>query len=118
MSGHHPPEPPPPAERRPTRRRRTLLAARVSYNDGATVFDCMIRDLSLSGARISLSRDVPLPTQIYLINIKDQLAYQSIVVWNKKGQAGVHFLKTLRLGELNDPALAYLKRLWLDRAAR
>jgi hypothetical protein len=118
MSGNLPPELPPPADRRPGRRRRVLLGGRVSYHDGTQVFDCSIRDLSDGGARITVPSTQVLPTQVYLINLRDRLAYESLVVWKRGGEAGLSFVKTLQVGDLGDSHLGYLKRLWLERAAR
>jgi hypothetical protein len=118
MSGDLPPELPPPADRRPGRRKRVLLGGRVAMHDGAQVFDCSIRNLSDGGARITVPNTQPLPSHVYLINLRDRLVYECVVVWKRGGEAGVSFLKTLPVGELGETNLAYLKRLWTERAAR
>jgi hypothetical protein len=118
MSPLSPPELPPAADRRPERRRRTLLGGRVTFNDGAHVFDCTIRDLSKSGARITVPGQQPIASHVYLINIRDRVVYDAVVVWNRGGHAGLSFQKTLQLAELTDKHLDYLKRLWLERAMR
>src|SRR5690348_8656364 len=112
MSSISPPELPPTAERRPERRRRTLLGGRVSYDSGAHVFDCTIRDLSESGARITVPGQQPIASQVYLINIRDRIVYEAVVVWNRGGQAGLSFRRKLPIAELADESLHYLKRLW------
>lgn len=109
---------PPTADRRPERRRRTLLGGRVSYDDGAHVFDCTIRDLSTGGARITVPGQQPIAQNVYLINIRDRVVYEAVVVWNRGGQAGLSFQRTMPIAELADQRLDYLKRLWLERATR
>jgi hypothetical protein len=109
---------PPSADRRPARRRRTLLGGRVTYDDGAHVFDCTIRDLSDSGARITVPGQQPIAPRVFLINIRDRVVYEARVVWNRSGQAGLAFEKTLLLADLADKRLDYLKHLWLERASR
>jgi len=87
-------------------------------HDGAQVFDCSIRDLSEGGARVTVPATQPLPSHVYLINLRDGLAYESVVVWKRGSEAGLSFLKTHQVGELGGTELAYLKRLWVERAAR
>ena len=116
MSSIAPPQSPL-VERRPTRRRRTLLAGRVCFDAGSEIFDCTIRNLSASGARITVPKDQPLPKTLYLIKLRDRVAFEATVVWTKGTEAGLAFRRTLSLGELNDPKLAYLHRLWFEHSS-
>ena len=43
---------PPPIERRPKRRNRVLLGGIISFADGAHSFNCSIRDITDTGARV------------------------------------------------------------------
>ena len=94
-----------------------MLGGRVTYQNGEQVFDCTIRNLSKGGAHITLPGDQSIPQQVFLINMRDRLVYESTVVWQKDGAAGLSFLRVLQLGELADAELAYLQKLWLERAA-
>ena len=107
---------PPPAERRPGPRTRVLLSGIVSYGDGAYSFDCAFRNLSASGARVAMGKNIQFPLEFFLINLRDRVAYDSKVVWNKGGEVGVVFKATIALSAITDPALAYLKKLWLAKA--
>ena len=118
MSSIRRPELSPQVERRPERRRRTLLGGCIVFDDGKQVFDCTIRNLSKSGARITLPAGYSIPTQIFLIHLRDRLVYEAVIVWRKDGEAGLSFKKELRLSELADSQLAYLQALWFERAAR
>jgi hypothetical protein len=109
---------PPKAERRPKSRKRTLFGGLVSFSDGAECFDCRIRDLSDDGARITFPADRPVPTSIYLINVRDAVAHEATIVWRKGGEAGLKFRRKITLADLTDPKLGYLKRLWGTRALR
>ena len=108
----------PAAERRPQRRKRVLLGGIVSYSGGVFSLNCTIRDLSESGARIVFSSNQPLPTEIFFINIRDGVVHEAEVVWHKGKAAGIKFLSTLPLHEINDPKLTYLKDLWHAHATR
>jgi len=109
--------PPPAAERRPSPRSRVLLSGIVVYGDGAYSFDCAFRNLSATGARLAMGKNMQFPSQFFLINIRDRVAYDCEVVWNKAGEVGVTFKATIGLSTITDPALGYLKKLWLAKAA-
>lgn len=107
---------PPPAERRPKGRKRVLLTGIVAHGLGAHSFHCTIRNLSESGARLAVGNNALFPSDIYLINIRDRVAYEAKVVWNKGSEIGVTFTHTMPLDGITDPALAFLKQLWLTKA--
>jgi hypothetical protein len=108
--------PPPPAERRPGPRTRVLLSGIVAYGDGAYSFDCAFRNLSASGARLVMGKNIQFPSEFFLINIRDRVAYDCQLVWSKGTEVGVIFKTTIVLPAVTDPALAYLKKLWLAKA--
>ena len=108
---------PPPAERRPKPRSRVLLSGLVVYGDGAYSFDCSIRNLSETGARVTMGKNLQHPSEFFLINIRDRLAYDCRIVWTKGSDVGVAFKATVALSAVTDPSLAYLRKLWLSKAA-
>ena len=65
----------------------SLSAVGVSV-DGTITFDCTIRDLTAHGSK-SLSNSVYLPDRFYLINIRDQVAYDATVSWKRNGEVGL-----------------------------
>lgn len=100
----------PTSERRPSRRQRVLLSGIVAYAHGTHCFSCTIRSLTAQGARVSVRRH-GVPSQFYLINLHSQVAHDCKLVWNNGAEVGVAFQKSFRLCDLNDPKLAFLKRL-------
>jgi hypothetical protein len=109
--------PPPVAERRPSPRTRVLLSGIVAYGDGAYSFECAFRNLSATGARIVVGKNIQFPSEFFLINVRDRTAYDCKLVWNRGGEVGVTFKATVLLSAITDPGLAYLKKLWLTKAA-
>lgn len=107
-----------PAERRPKARKRLLLTGVVVSTDGQRSFDCTIRDLSETGARIVAAKGAKLPANFYLINMRDRVAYEARPVRNAGSEAGIAFKAILPLSTLTDPAKAFLKRIWLSKATR
>lgn len=106
------------SERRPASRRRVLLAGLVVYENGAYSSDCLIRSLSQTGARIAISDHIPLPGRLYLINIRDGLAYDALVVWSRSAEIGIKFESRMALSAPIDTAHNHLKRLWLAKSPR
>lgn len=108
--------PPPIAERRPKARKRVLLTGIIAYANGAHSFHCTIRNLSETGARLAVGGNAHFPSDFYLINIRDRVAYEVKLVWNRGAEIGVTFKSTIPLGGITDPTLAFLKQLWLTKA--
>src|ERR1700760_1757089 len=104
-------------DRRPKTRKSVLLTGIVAFDGGQRYFDCTIRDLSETGARIVAAKGARIPEAFYLINVRDRTAYEARRVRADTGGPGIHFSKTLPLSGLTDPALGFLKKLWLSRAA-
>ncbi len=97
-----------------------LLSGKVVYDHGDISQDCVIRDLTDTGARIKLESAVPLPRQIYLIDYKKGIAHLSEVVWSTPPTHGLTFIRHLDLRDEDskDPFVKLLRRLWLERVAR
>jgi PilZ domain len=109
---------PPPAERRPKSRKRVLLTGIVTYAEGAYSFECTIRNLSETGARLAVGKNMQFPTDFYLINVRDRVVYDAKLVWNNSTEVGATFRDTMPLAGITDPKLSFLKRLWMAKATR
>jgi PilZ domain-containing protein len=80
-------------------RTRTYLSGKLAYGDGdgpesAYTLDCSIRDLSESGARISIAQQQSLPTHVYLVIMRHAVTHLAKVVWQQFPNRGLQFLKT------------------------
>src|SRR5262249_36025459 len=106
------------SERRPKSRKQVLMGAVIAYDEGRHAFDCTIRDISETGARIAIPRNRRLPQDFFLINMKDRVAYEARIARNNGADTGVAFTRTLKLTSITDPSLRFLNRLWLERATR
>jgi hypothetical protein len=103
-------------EQRKAPRKKVLLTGKVIYGEGAYVMDCTIRDISATGARITLAQGRSIPQGAYLLDMVNRIAYQAVVVSERAGGFGLRFGKTLRLADITAPELRYLKRIWLEHA--
>ena len=79
------------AQRRGAERRKTLLTGKVVFNDMASVFDCVVRDMSESGARIKLAAPVQVPPAFGL-RLTDARYYRCKVRRRAALELGVEFL--------------------------
>lgn len=102
--------------RRKTSRKRTLQRGKIVYGDGAFTMDCLIKDISSKGARITLEKGLSMPTHMYLIDMQGGIAYGAEVSYIRAPSFGLNFLRSYRLAELNDPALKFLKHCWVNAA--
>ena len=80
-------------DRRHQPRHRTFLQGRVFYNNRRSSADCIIRELTDEGARLSFTDPVTLPHAFELhIPNRDQ-TYRVETIWNHGGEVGVTFGK-------------------------
>jgi hypothetical protein len=76
-------------ERRATSRRRVFKAGTIEF-DGAAV-DCIIRNLSTSGAALEVARPIGIPHEITL-NIRTCNERQHCyIIWRRENRVGVVF---------------------------
>jgi len=106
------------ADKRQGGRARALLAAKILIGDGRMSPDCLIRDLSPDGARVRISRTVPLPQSFALLAIRDGLLFDAALVWRKGDEAGLAFSGRHDVKTAGDPAHAVAHRLWAEYAPR
>lgn len=80
-------------ERRHTPRHRTFLQGRVFYNNRRQSADCIIRELTEEGARLSFTDPVALPHafELHIPNRDQTLRVET--VWNHGTDVGVSFAR-------------------------
>ncbi|HEX9446898.1 MAG TPA: PilZ domain-containing protein [Dongiaceae bacterium] len=84
-------------DRRIAPRRRVLKSAKILFNEDVSVFDCIIRDISESGARLSLGLFQPLPKRFKLV-VSDLGIHVCELVRSIGNDYGVRFV-TLSAGD-------------------
>ncbi|ACA16866.1 type IV pilus assembly PilZ [Methylobacterium sp. 4-46] len=79
------------SEHRREVRLRTFLKGRIVFNNGNSSMDCLVRDLSATGARLALSETAVLPDAFDLhIPAKDKV-YKAALRWRRADGVGVAF---------------------------
>ena len=99
-------------------RQRTLLSGKIVYGEGAYTYDCTIREISTSGARIGIAGAIVIPKAFFLIDHKRATAFEAELVWRNGTQAGLRFHAVHDLAALSDPQLSYLRRLHIEARLR
>ena len=77
-------------ERRDSSRVRRYKPARLVFNDNQSVIDCMLRDISDSGARVRLKSLFDGPKKIVLEVIND-FTCSADVMWYRNNELGLRF---------------------------
>ncbi len=78
------------SDNRLSQRRRTLIGAKIVLNGGASVMDCIVRDLSDGGARLALDGAITAPSE-FRLTLSDGRAFDCLVRWRRVNMLGVRF---------------------------
>jgi hypothetical protein len=78
-------------DRRSSKRRRTVLRGRVVFNNRSSVLDCTVRDLSDTGAQLTLADVSALPPEFELEIPGKSLQVQARLMWSRGRNHGVRF---------------------------
>ncbi len=79
-------------ERRTETRQRMLKSGSVSPDGRLTVFDCVVRNLSESGARIKVQAQHAIPSEL-IFSLKDSaLRTNAKVIWRNDKELGLQFI--------------------------
>ena len=103
--------PDPAAPPRKSPRKKVMIRARIVYGDGAHSIDCTVCDISAGGAGIRLSIEHHLPKRIFLIVLRDSIAYEADVRWQARCNIGVEFLGSFPLDRQVPDDVAFLQPL-------
>jgi hypothetical protein len=78
------------------RRRTHLRSGQVLNAGGALVANCLMRDLSVTGARLKLLVDAILPIDIRYLDENTSTVRDAKVVWRKGPEIGIRFTSSAR----------------------
>ena len=78
------------AKTRNAPRHRISKAARIEFTGGRPI-DCVVRDLSLTGAKIQVATQVGVPKCFVLVIPDDGLRLSARIAWRKDYHVGVAF---------------------------
>jgi hypothetical protein len=79
------------AERRLTQRQRVFKGGRLKFNKGYSVFECLVRNRSDTGALLALGTTCAIPARFEL-DVACEGAWKAVTVrWRTTAQLGVSF---------------------------
>lgn len=109
---------PVPLERRRAGRHRALLAGKLANQDATTTIDCVIRNISDTGAMIETSTPHLIPSHMHLVQIKEGTAWDVEVVWRRGNRIGLALGDRHDLKENTESQLKALRAIWSQMALR
>jgi hypothetical protein len=83
-------------ERRNASRQKSFLRGSIQFNNRRTVIDCLVRDISASGARLIFSDSVTVPDVVELYIPQREQTLRAHVQWRRGEELGVAFAKSGR----------------------
>lgn len=78
-------------------RRRMLKSGKVAYSDRHVTIDCLVRDMSATGARLRIEGSVTAPDTFELLIPLEGLEANCQVAWRAGADLGVKFLAAPRI---------------------
>lgn len=98
-------------ERRSVPRNRTYLAAKVTYNNQSSTLDCLVRNMSQKGAKISFSATALIPAEFDVLIAQKDESRRARIVWRKDLQAGIVFLQSETVAVVSIESTRKIKKL-------
>lgn len=84
------------AERRASARQKSFLQGRIYFNNRRSSVDCLIRDVSETGARLKFSETIAVPEAIELYIPNREEIHRARVEWRTGNEMGVSFGEEVR----------------------
>ncbi len=79
---------------------------------------CVISDVSPSGMRIRLERQLALPSRVFLVDVAAAAAHECDVAWKKGNEAGLKRLSQSSLRGLAPSRLLPAREAWIRAGGR
>ena len=78
------------AEQRNEQRHRILRGGLIVFNDGRSTIECMVRNLSESGAQLKVESLLAIPDN-FVLKLKDGGTAKATVAWKRGKTIGIRF---------------------------
>jgi len=109
---------PGPVEKRRVPRQRALLAGKLATEEASLTIDCVIRNLSASGALVETTSPHLIPNELHLLQVRDGVAWDARVIWRRGNKVGLELGDRHDLKDVTERSLLALRRVWTHMAAR
>lgn len=98
-------------ERRHHERVRTILGAQIIFNNKSSTIDCQVRNISATGAKLTLSETVALPSEFDVHVPQKGRTFRARLRWRSAEGVGVEFLNDEARDAPADDVLARVRDL-------
>jgi len=85
-------------------RQKSFLRGNIQFNNGRNSVDCLIRDITVYGARLVCSDAVSTPDAIDVFVPQKDQTFRSHVIWRHGQEMGVAFAQAAMPGTPDQPA--------------
>jgi len=82
----------PGADKRASDRIRSFLRAQIIFNNRMTTIDCIVKNISSTGARVALSDTLAVPTEFDIYIPQRGRSHHARLVWRDKDSIGIDFI--------------------------
>jgi hypothetical protein len=79
--------------KRKERREATIWPGRIAYDRGAQLQECVVRDISKDGARLTFAHPRTVPSEFELLILTTGEIFQAVAKWRRGREVGVYFLE-------------------------
>lgn len=79
------------SDNRSGQRRRMLKQGLIVTNNGHSTIDCVVRDMSLGGARLKVENGLAVPALFELLLVSEEARVPAEVVWRRPNEVGIRF---------------------------
>jgi PilZ domain len=93
-------------ELRRAERIRSFLRAQIIFNNRMSTIDCVIKNISTSGAKVALSSSLAVPTEFDIDIPQKGRSHRARLVWRDNDAIGIEFLDVIRPGSGAPPPTA------------
>src|SRR5438552_286885 len=95
-------------------RRRTFIAGMLASCSGAFTINCTVTNFSMSGARVRVEPGALLSGKVWLVHLREKLAFETRVAWRDECDIGLEFIKAHDLTDATTGELKTLRRYCVD----
>lgn len=78
-------------DKRGAPRQKVLKSAKIISMDNKTVMDCMVRNLSETGAQLVIEKNVSMPDEFQFFLANGDTVRDAVLVWHQGDRVGVKF---------------------------
>jgi len=109
---------PPSPDQRWLLRKDTLLDGVLADADGAAASECIIRNIHVLGASLSLERTLSISAQVVLLDTGNEAAHVARVIWSSADRAGLSFIRSYAMGSGLPHRMRFVWRLLFEAKLR